>query len=113
MITIEKIRSFALQLRDTDEHPHFDKTAFRVRKKIFFTMNDTEQRICVQLDPMMQNIFKSFNDKLIHPVPNKWGKHGWTLVYYKQLKKAMVEDIITCAYCHVAPEELSKLYQKE
>ena len=37
MTDIDSVRAFALSLPGAAEEPHFDKTSFRVRKKIFAT----------------------------------------------------------------------------
>lgn len=36
-MTLDRVRKFALSLPGTTEEPHFDKTSFRVRGKIFAT----------------------------------------------------------------------------
>lgn len=35
MITLDTLRHLALSLPETTEEPHFEKTSFRVKKKIF------------------------------------------------------------------------------
>jgi hypothetical protein len=34
-MTLSQVRRFALSLPETTEEPHFDRTSFRVRGKIF------------------------------------------------------------------------------
>ncbi|MBL7916078.1 MAG: MmcQ/YjbR family DNA-binding protein [Bacteroidia bacterium] len=107
MVTIEFAEQFGLKFPETDLHPHFDKVAVRVKKKIFMTINKSENRVCVRLNAIDQDVFCRFNAEIIHPVPNAWGKYGWTLVYLKKVRKSMFQDIVTCAYCNVAPPKLA------
>lgn len=108
MATIHQIRKIALSFPETSEVPHFEKTSFRVRKRIFATYNAKENRICVRLSRIDQDVFTAFNPELIHPVPNKFGTMGWTLIYFKQVPMDLITDVLTCAYCEVAPLKLSK-----
>ncbi len=101
------IQTTVLTLPEVTQAPHFDILSFKVKNKIFFTHNTLENRICVKLSEIDQDVFsKSFKD-IIYPVPNKWGKHGWTLVDLKMVNQDVLKDIILTAYCHVAPKKLA------
>ena len=67
------IKHIALSFPQTSEQSHFDKPSFRIGKKIFATHNLKENRICVKLSEIDQNVFSSFDPTVIYPVPNKWG----------------------------------------
>lgn len=41
MIIIDAFRKFALSLPEATEEPHFEKTSFRVKKKIFVSIRQT------------------------------------------------------------------------
>lgn len=41
-MTLTQVRQYALSLPDATEEPHFDRTSFRVRRKIFVTARPTE-----------------------------------------------------------------------
>lgn len=107
MVTEQTCREMALSFPETSEAPHFEKPSFRVAKKIFATLNLKENRICVKLSEVDQDVFTSFGREVIYPVPNKWGKLGWTLVNLSQVREEMLIDILTMAYCEVAPKRLS------
>jgi hypothetical protein len=68
----------ALSFPETTEEPHFEKTSFRVRKKIFATYDEMNHRACLKLSEVDQNVFSTNQTGVIYPVPNKWGKQGWT-----------------------------------
>lgn len=107
MIKPETVRGIALSLPQASEEPHFDKPSFRIGKKIFATLNLKENRVCVKLSEIDQDVFSAFDIDMIHPVPNKWGKQGWTLVSLDDIRLEMLEDIIKTAYCEVAPKALA------
>lgn len=109
MIGIQTLRKIALSLPETSEHLHFEKIAFRVNKKIFVTFDRKNNQACIKLSEIDQNVFSAFDKSIIFPVPNKWGKQGWTFIDLKKVPKAMFIDALTTAYCEVAPKKLSLL----
>jgi hypothetical protein len=113
MISNAAFRKLALSFEETSEAPHFDKTAFRVKKKIFVTFDEKARRITVKLSAVDQSTFCLFNKTIIYPVPNKWGTHGWTHVELKTVPREMLTDILTTAYCEAAPKDLAAKYRGE
>ena len=109
MIDLEKIRQLALALPETTEQPHFEKPSFKVGKKVFATYNGPFNRICVKLSEADQYAFCSFDSSVIYPVPNKWGKQGWTLINLATVQEETLVDALTMAYCEVAPKKLAAL----
>ncbi len=110
MVSFVTFRKLATSFPEVDEASHFENHAFRVKKKIFVTLNEKENRCCVKLSPVDQSAFCTFDLDVIFPVPNKWGKQGWTLINLKKVKKEMLLDALTTAYIEVAPEKLAKPY---
>lgn len=106
MISINTFRKFALSLPEVTEEPHFEKTSFRVKKKIFATYDAANNRACVKLSEIDQDVFCLADKSAVYPVPNKWGKQGWTLIELKKVKKELFEDALVTAYCEVAPKGL-------
>lgn len=98
MVEIETFRKWALALPGSEEHPHFENQSFRVKKKIFATLNAKENRACIKLSDIDQSVFCGFRDDVIYPVPNKWGKQGWTLISLANVEPEMCEDALTTAY---------------
>lgn len=76
MVDIEAFRDLALSFPDTIELPHFEKTSFRVNKKIFATLDNKNNRACLMLSEVDQSVFSAHDKSVIYPVPNKWGKKG-------------------------------------
>ncbi|HMT28099.1 MAG TPA: MmcQ/YjbR family DNA-binding protein [Bacteroidia bacterium] len=113
MVTIKFAKECALNFEETDEAPHMEVISVRVKKKIFITLNEKMNRVCVRLNPVDQDVFCSFDSSVIYKVPNAWGKYGWTLIELKKIRKEMLKDAITCAYCNVAPKKLAAKYLPE
>ncbi len=107
MTGLEKLQEFALALPEASEEPHFEKISFRVRKKIFVTFSRENGRATVKLTEMDQSIFCAAN-KSIYPVPNKWGKQGWTIVEVQAVGPALLKAVVETAYCQVAPKKLAQ-----
>lgn len=108
MISIDTFRKLALAFPEATEEPHFEKTSFRVKKKIFATYDAVKNRACIKLSETDQDIFTSSNKAVIFPLDNKWGKQGWTLIELSKVKKELFSATLTAAYCEVAPAKLAE-----
>jgi predicted DNA-binding protein (MmcQ/YjbR family) len=98
MITAPQIKKMVLSLEYTEELPHHHITSYRVKGKIFATVNAPENRATVRLSSVDQSVFCSYNAEIIYPVPNAWGKHGWTRVNLKKVRKDLFNDLLKTAY---------------
>ncbi len=110
-MTAAEVRVLALNFDETVELPHFDRASFRVRKKIFATIHEQSGTVVLMLSPVDQSVFCSYDNSVMYPVPNQWGKKGATIVNLRKVKKAMFKDALTTAYCRVAPKQLAEKYQ--
>lgn len=109
MVSLQTFRKLALSFPEATEEPHFEKTSFRVKKKIFATYDPKNKLASLKLPEIEQNVFTSAgNGKIIYPVDNKWGKQGWTLVELQKVRKDLFADALTTAYCEVAPKKLAE-----
>jgi hypothetical protein len=107
MVSVDTVRKSALSYPETDEHPHFERKAFRVKKKIFASLSEKDMTVSVKLTPEDQSVFCAFDSAVIYPVPGGWGRMGYTLVNLKKVRKSMFADILRTAYCTVAPAKLA------
>lgn len=98
MITLEEARSFALSLDDVVEQPHFEKSSFRIKNKIFLTLDAERNRACVMLDPLQQSVFVLHDPQTIYAVPNSWGAAGATFVELEKVRKTVFRDAVRTAY---------------
>ena len=107
MVSIDTFRKLALSFPEATEEPHFEKTSFKVKKKIFATYDEIKKRACIKLSEIDQDVFSSADKTIIFPVDNKWGKQGWTLIEMNKVHKDLFIDALTTAYCEVAPKKLA------
>lgn len=108
MVSIGEFRKIALSFPEATEEPHFEKTSFRVKKKIFATYDDVKKRACIKLSEIDKDVFSLSNKSIIFPLDNKWGKQGWTLIEMTTVRKESFIDAVTTAYCEVAPKKLAE-----
>lgn len=110
MVSIETVKQMALSFPETDEHPHFQRTAYRVKKKIFATLLESDHSVNLKLSLEDQSVFCSFDSAVIRPVEGGWGRMGFTYVNLKKVRKAMLKDALTMAYCRTAPAKLAEKF---
>lgn len=108
MMTPDTLRRLALSFPETTEEPHFEKTSFRVKKKIFATCDSTNMEACIKLSATDQDIFTLAGKSAICPVGNSWGRQGWTMVELEKVDADLFTDALTAAYCEVAPKRLAE-----
>jgi hypothetical protein len=97
MITESTFRNLALSFPGTVELPHFQKTSFRVNKKIFSTLDQKTQLVNCKLTIFDQEVFCSAEPHSVFPVANKWGQQGWTSIRLQVVSEALLCQIIEAA----------------
>ena len=91
--------TLALSFPGTEEYSHFDRRAFKVTgKRIYATLLEKNQTANLKLTPVDQSIFCEYDSSLIYPVPNKWGKQGWTTFELKKIEHELILDALSAAY---------------
>ena len=108
MVDMDTVRKLALSYPETDEHDHWGRPSFRVKKKIFATLWPIEKRAVLKLSLVDQSVFTEYNPEIFYPIDNAWGKQGWTFVELKKVRKDMFEDALNLAWKEVAPKSLLK-----
>ncbi len=111
MISNADVENMALSFPETDAHPHFHKTAYRVKKKIFATLDKEKRLLMVRLTPADQSVFCAWNKAIIYPVPGAWGRGGDTFIELKKVPKSICIDALRTAWCKVAPPKLAAAFQ--
>ena len=94
----------AMDFPGAEEKPHFEKSSFRVKNKIFATLDTKARRACLKLSPVDQSVFCSIDKDIIYPVDNKWGKQGWTLIELGKIRKSILKEALAKAYLLTAPK---------
>jgi len=108
MATFGTLEKIALAFPEVSVEPHFEKISFRVKKKIFATYGEKEDKVVVKLSENDQDSFSSLSPN-IYQVDNKWGKHGWTNIELNAVSQGLLAKILTTSYCEVAPKKLAEL----
>jgi len=98
MVSVESFRKLALSFPDAIELPHFEKTSFRVNKKIFASLDIAKQIVAVKLSEVDQSVFCAYDSEAIYPVKGGWGKQGYTYLALKKIKKSILLDALTTSY---------------
>jgi predicted DNA-binding protein (MmcQ/YjbR family) len=101
MVTVQEVRQWALALPDAVQLPHFEKDSFRIKKKIFATLDNKTNRLVVKLSEVDQSVFASHDASIIYPVPNKWGKQGYTIIELKRIRKDLCREVLRVSYENV------------
>lgn len=111
MIDTDTFRKLALSFEESVELPHFEKTSFRVKKKIFATLDEKDGKAVVKLSEVEQSVFCGYDRSVMYPVNGGWGKQGWTLIDLHTTSLEILTDALTTSYCNVAPADLSEKHK--
>ena len=109
MDNIAFLRTKALSFPEVLEQPHFEKTALSVKKKIFVTYDETKNLATLKLTESDQDIFCLASKTSIYPVPNKWGKKGWTIFELAGVSEDLLGGALLTAYKTTAPKKLGEM----
>lgn len=101
MVSIDNFRKMVLFLNNIEELPHFEKTSFRVNKKIVATLDVKAKRVVVKLSEIEQSVFGAYDKAVIYPANGAWGKQGWTVIELDKVKKEVLKDALQTSYNHV------------
>lgn len=101
MVSPDTFRKMALALAAAEESPHFEKASFRIRRKIFATLSEKENRVMLRLSPADQSVYCLYAP-CFSPVPGTWGKSGATFVALEGVKKDVLHEALQAAYTFVA-----------
>jgi len=102
MADAESFTRLALALPGTETAPHFDRTAFKV-KRIYATLAADGESANLKLTPDEQEFKCELAPEIFRPIDNAWGRQGWTQM---QLAPAGEDDVaaaLKMAYAHALP----------
>jgi len=101
--TKEDLRRAALSLAGTIECPHFDRTAFRVNR-IYVTFPPDGLTANFKFSPDEQAFKCLLAPDAFSPVPNAWGKCGWTMGRLSALSEEELVSALKIAWAHAVPK---------
>ncbi len=99
MATAKDLRRLALALEGTSDAPHFDRTAFKVART-YVTLAADGKTANFKFTPDEQEFKCMLAPEAFSPVPNGWGKQGWTTATLSKLKVAELQDALAVAHAH-------------
>ena len=107
MATGEQLRSMALALPDTVACPHFDRTAFKV-KRTYVTLAPDGLTANFKFTPDEQAFKCLLAPECFAPVPGGWGAQGWTCATLGPMSVAELRAALETAHAHALPVKKPK-----
>src|SRR5688572_32602368 len=99
MSTGEDLRQMALSLAGTTEAPHFDRAAFKVAR-LYVTLAADGRTANFKFTPDEQEFKCMLAPEAFSPVPNAWGRQGWTTATLAELSAAELKSALETAWAH-------------
>jgi len=100
--TGEDLRRAALALEGTVEAPHFERAAFKVAR-IYVTLAADARSANFKFSPDEQAFKCELAPGAFAPVPNAWGKQGWTTALLAELEPDDLYVALETAWRHALP----------
>lgn len=104
MTTGEDLRRAALALDGTIEVPHFDRAAFKVAR-IYATLAADGLTANFKFSPDEQEFKCLLAPDAFTPVPNAWGRQGWTTALLSRLDRTELAAALEMAWQHALPRK--------
>jgi hypothetical protein len=101
VVTGKDFRRLALSLPGTAEAPHFERTAFKVRR-IYATLAPDGRSANLMLSPDQQALKCEVAPDAFSPVPNAWGARGATTVKLPALTLEELRNALETAWRRAA-----------
>ncbi len=99
MANADDLRRLALSLDGTSEAPHFDRAAFKVHR-IYVTLAPGGMTANFKFALDEQELKCLTHPEAFAPVPNAWGKQGWTSATLANLGLDELEASLRLAHAH-------------
>jgi hypothetical protein len=103
-MTVAKLRRFLISLPGVAEVPHFDRRAFRTKRKIFATVG-ADQRVNLKIEPeeARAGLLESF-PRAFHSLGG-WTRLGYLAVDLAVVDEELLRQLITDAYRAALPRQ--------
>src|SRR4051794_15051582 len=93
----------ALALEGTTEAPHFDRAAFKAAR-IYVTLAADGRTANFRFTADEQEFKCMMAPEAFAPLPNAWGKQGWTRADLTRLGEAELASALTTAWSNAQPK---------
>jgi len=109
--TANELRRLALSLDGTSEAPHFERVAFKVAR-IYVTLAPDGRTANFKFAPDEQEMKCTIAPDAFSPIPNAWGKQGWTTAKLSALSSAELKDALAIAWQHARARRPARAKRK-
>jgi hypothetical protein len=109
-MTVDDFRRLALALPEAVESAHMGHSDFRVRNKIFATLDYPARGWgMVKVTPNQQKLLVHEDPDAFVPVKGAWGRKGATSVQLRAASTAVVRKALAAAWRSTAPKTIVRL----
>ncbi len=108
MISAANFRTMSLHFDQAIEKPHFEKASFRIKDKIFATLESAKKSATLKLNETDQSVYCLIRPVIAIPATGAWGKQGWTVFDLTKVSKSIMSEALTKAYTNLAPKKKVK-----
>jgi len=109
MMTSEAFGEFAASLPEAEVREHWGKPSYRVRNRIFATLEPDEGRCVIKASLGEQEMLVQ-SDPETFTIGN-WGHQGWTHVRLDRANPDQLEELLVSAWARLAPKRALKAYE--
>jgi hypothetical protein len=113
MVSTTSFCNAALAFTDVVEQPHFEKTSFRIKGKIFATMDIANKQASLKLPPNEQSVYLLMKPPFASPATGAWGKQGWTRFDLTKVPAPVMREALKTAYNTVVPVKKATRHVKK
>jgi hypothetical protein len=107
MATGHDLRRLALSLEGTTEAPHFDRAAFKVAR-IYVTLAPDRKTANFKFTPDEQEFKCMLAPEAFAPIPNAWGRQGWTTATLSKLTAKELKGALQMAWMHAVKKQAKR-----
>ena len=111
MVTAAQVRALALSFPEAEQSSHFDQPDFRVRGKIFATLDPDGKRGTLKLAPELQAMLLDARPEAFYAAAGYWGRQGWTNYHPAKVQVAELKGLMEEAWLRVAPKRLAAAHK--
>lgn len=102
-VGVEDVREVALALDGTTEVQHFERTAFRTKRKIFATLDPAPGDLNLMFDPEHRDFFCEQEPEVFTALAGAWGRQGATRCDLATVDQATLAPALQAAHRLAAP----------
>ena len=107
-MTLAAFRNLALSMPEAHEEPHFERTSFRVGKKIFATMTADGREVMVPVRPLASCLALLESDPEIFFSYGGWTERNGALgIRLARVDARLLQKLVEDAWARIAPKRKS------